>query len=98
MTHYDDPYAARHIVSIAKRIARKRYKEILRKQGHRISLTPINLGAIHNRMLKENGGIWDEAKREYERLRPQLETNPRRARKARKGDVGSSGAMEAKPV
>jgi hypothetical protein len=98
MTHYDDPYAARHIVSIAKRIARKRYKEILRKQGHRISLTPVNLGAIHNRMLKENGGIWDEAKREYERLRSQLETNPRRARKDRTRSKTEAGAVEAKPV
>jgi hypothetical protein len=93
----------RAIISIAKLIARRMYKEKMRREGRRISLTPVNLGAMHNQLLAERGAeIYAEARREWERLKPMFapepKANPRRTRKDRPRDVGAQGAVEAKPV
>jgi hypothetical protein len=89
----------RGIITCAKLIARKMYKEKMRREGARISLTPVNLGAIHNRMLTEQREeIYAEARRLYEQLRPQLETNPRRTKKDRPRSERARGEAEAKPV
>jgi hypothetical protein len=45
----------RGTIACAKLIARRMYKEQMRREGARISLTPVNLAAMHNQLLAERG-------------------------------------------
>jgi hypothetical protein len=99
MTRRIEPISDAHAIAlIARRIARQECKR--RLQGQRISLKPINLTVMANQLLAEQGTrIYAEARAEWTRVKPSIVgPNPRRTRKARKGDVEAQSAVEAKPV